>query len=171
MQPFAGLHLHILNDRAVLCRPLHLHTSTLAHSTDPTLSSRDSAEALQLVYYGQHSGIPLTLYFILLISPHFWFPTGRTAAASGTMDHHSDSHTSIGDGAELDSRSVRPTIKTSPRKRQSKNTPAAYPRKRAIQACRTCRLRRTKCDNEHPSCTSCVGMGIECIYQEKDSSK
>ncbi|KAH8809201.1 hypothetical protein F5884DRAFT_396765 [Xylogone sp. PMI_703] len=47
---------------------------------------------------------------------------------------------------------------------------AAYPRKRAVQACRTCRLRRTKCDNERPACSSCVGLGIECTYQTGDPS-
>ncbi|KAH6662239.1 hypothetical protein B0J14DRAFT_662819 [Halenospora varia] len=46
----------------------------------------------------------------------------------------------------------------------------AYPRKRAAQACCTCRKRRTKCDNEQPACGSCVGLGIECFYDEKDKS-
>lgn len=56
------------------------------------------------------------------------------------------------------------------RKRQQPREKAAYPRKRAVQACRTCRLRRTKCDNEHPSCTSCVNLGVECRYQVGDPS-
>lgn len=46
----------------------------------------------------------------------------------------------------------------------------AYPRKRAAQACCTCRKRRTKCDNEQPACGSCVGLRIECFYDEKDKS-
>ncbi|KAH8590034.1 hypothetical protein B0O99DRAFT_635488 [Bisporella sp. PMI_857] len=46
----------------------------------------------------------------------------------------------------------------------------AYPRKRAIRACRTCRQRRTKCDNEQPSCTSCSALGVECGYQATDKS-
>ncbi|KAH6961966.1 hypothetical protein BKA56DRAFT_598147 [Ilyonectria sp. MPI-CAGE-AT-0026] len=46
----------------------------------------------------------------------------------------------------------------------------AYPRKRAAQACHTCRRRRTKCDNERPACTSCMKLGIECVYQESDKS-
>ncbi|OBT39636.1 hypothetical protein VE00_09758 [Pseudogymnoascus sp. WSF 3629] len=57
-----------------------------------------------------------------------------------------------------------------PRKRQHSRAEAAYPRKRAIQACRTCRLRRTKCDNSRPACGKCAGLGVECIYQENDHS-
>lgn len=57
-----------------------------------------------------------------------------------------------------------------PRKRQHSRVEAVYPRKRAIQACSTCRLRRTKCDNGRPSCSKCVGLGIECVYQQNDPS-
>ncbi|KAL3422361.1 C6 zinc finger domain-containing protein [Phlyctema vagabunda] len=60
-----------------------------------------------------------------------------------------------------------------PRKRQRTCRPKdrpAYPRRRAVQACCTCRKRRTKCDNEQPACTSCVDLGIECFYEEKDKS-
>ncbi|KIW05919.1 uncharacterized protein PV09_03112 [Verruconis gallopava] len=46
----------------------------------------------------------------------------------------------------------------------------AYPRKRAVQACQTCRQRRTKCDNEQPACTSCRNLGVECNYRTKDKS-
>ncbi|KAK1517062.1 C6 zinc finger protein [Colletotrichum costaricense] len=42
----------------------------------------------------------------------------------------------------------------------------AYPRKRAVQACLTCRQRRTKCDNEKPACNSCKKLGIDCVYHE-----
>ncbi|KAM0229407.1 hypothetical protein ACHAP5_011668 [Fusarium lateritium] len=45
-----------------------------------------------------------------------------------------------------------------------------YPRKRAVQACRTCRKRRVKCDNERPSCAVCVKLGVQCIYQEGGKS-
>ncbi|USP81332.1 hypothetical protein yc1106_08606 [Curvularia clavata] len=44
----------------------------------------------------------------------------------------------------------------------------AYLRKRAAQACVTCRRRRTKCDNEHPSCTSCIALQVECSYGAVD---
>lgn len=55
-------------------------------------------------------------------------------------------------------------------KRKHSRAEAAYPRKRATQACRTCRLRRTKCDNARPTCTSCATLGAECTYQQMDPS-
>ncbi|KAK7592007.1 hypothetical protein V3481_006643 [Fusarium oxysporum f. sp. vasinfectum] len=45
-----------------------------------------------------------------------------------------------------------------------------YPRKRAVQACRTCQKRRVKCDNERPSCSVCIKLEVQCIYQEGDKS-
>ena len=51
------------------------------------------------------------------------------------------------------------------------DTRPAYPRKRAAQACLACRRRRTKCDNEQPSCNGCSRLGIECVYRELDKSR
>ncbi|KAG9252389.1 uncharacterized protein F5Z01DRAFT_625626 [Emericellopsis atlantica] len=56
------------------------------------------------------------------------------------------------------------------RPRSTPDTRPAYPRKRAAQACLACRRRRTKCDNERPTCSSCLNLGIECVYQEGDKS-
>ncbi|KAF7718734.1 Fungal Zn(2)-Cys(6) binuclear cluster domain-containing protein [Penicillium ucsense] len=47
---------------------------------------------------------------------------------------------------------------------------STYPRKRAVQACQTCRQKRIKCDNEQPACGSCVSLRIECHYREHDRS-
>jgi len=42
----------------------------------------------------------------------------------------------------------------------------SYPtRRRALQACEACRSKKSKCDNDRPSCGSCVQHGIECIYK------
>ena len=46
-----------------------------------------------------------------------------------------------------------------------------YPRRRALQACQICRARKTKCDNERPSCGSCDALGVECNYNEAPASK
>jgi hypothetical protein len=46
-----------------------------------------------------------------------------------------------------------------------------YPRRRALQACQICRARKTKCDNERPSCGSCEALGVECNYNEAPASK
>lgn len=42
------------------------------------------------------------------------------------------------------------------RKRPASRGTAAYPRKRAVTACQTCRARRTKCDNLKPKCSFCL---------------
>ena len=46
-----------------------------------------------------------------------------------------------------------------------------YPRRRALQACQICRARKTKCDNERPTCGSCEALGVECSYNEAPASK
>lgn len=43
--------------------------------------------------------------------------------------------------------------------------PMTYPRKRAVAACLRCRARKTKCDNQRPSCGFCAGVGAECQYE------
>ncbi|CAI7633554.1 unnamed protein product [Penicillium manginii] len=59
-----------------------------------------------------------------------------------------------------------PGNKPDVRKRKHARAAATYPRKRATQACQTCRIKRTKCDNTRPSCASCVRLGAECSYQQ-----
>jgi len=46
-----------------------------------------------------------------------------------------------------------------------------YPRRRALQACQVCRARKTKCDNERPTCGSCEALGVECSYNDAPASK
>ena len=38
-------------------------------------------------------------------------------------------------------------------------------RRRALQACEACRAKKSKCDNERPSCGSCRQHGVECVYK------
>lgn len=57
-----------------------------------------------------------------------------------------------------------------PRKRPAPRGTAAYPRKRAVAACQTCRSRKTKCDNRRPICSFCEGAGATCIYSTQDLS-
>ncbi|CAK7210466.1 Zcf27p [Sporothrix bragantina] len=64
-----------------------------------------------------------------------------------------------------------PTTNTGPgTKRRLPRAAATYPRKRATQACLTCRFRRTKCDNARPACAACVRLGADCSYREADHS-
>ncbi|KAF5622962.1 heterokaryon incompatibility protein [Fusarium sp. NRRL 52700] len=43
-------------------------------------------------------------------------------------------------------------------------TAAMYHRKRAVTACQSCRLRKTKCDNVRPTCGFCSRSGAQCVY-------
>src|SRR5690349_1166005 len=46
---------------------------------------------------------------------------------------------------------------------------ASFPRKRSSTACQLCRTRKTKCDNERPSCSKCRELGSHCIYQDQSN--
>ncbi|KAL4922899.1 hypothetical protein BDW62DRAFT_171993 [Aspergillus aurantiobrunneus] len=41
----------------------------------------------------------------------------------------------------------------------------------ATVACETCRLKKTRCDESRPKCGLCKSQGLECIYNERKSSK
>lgn len=49
-------------------------------------------------------------------------------------------------------------------------TAAMYQRKRAVTACQSCRLRKTKCDNVRPACGFCSNNGAQCIYPGPETS-
>ena len=38
-------------------------------------------------------------------------------------------------------------------------------RRRALQACESCRAKKSKCDNGRPSCGSCLQHGLHCVYK------
>lgn len=61
-------------------------------------------------------------------------------------------------------------VDTGSRKRPAPRGTAAYPRKRAVAACQTCRSRKTKCDNRRPACSFCERAGATCIYSTSDLS-
>ncbi|BCS19306.1 uncharacterized protein APUU_12134A [Aspergillus puulaauensis] len=42
----------------------------------------------------------------------------------------------------------------------------AYPRRRAVTACQLCRMRKSKCDNQRPSCGTCTSLQFQCVYQD-----
>ena len=43
----------------------------------------------------------------------------------------------------------------------------AFPRKRAFVACQLCRTRKTKCDNQRPTCGTCEQIGSTCQYPDQ----
>ncbi|KAJ5099775.1 hypothetical protein N7532_006776 [Penicillium argentinense] len=62
----------------------------------------------------------------------------------------------------------------SPDERES--TPPSGPTKKprnfiATVACETCRVKKTRCDESRPKCGLCKSLGIECVYNERKSSK
>lgn len=44
--------------------------------------------------------------------------------------------------------------------------PPAYKRRRIALACTSCRNRKSRCNGAKPSCSLCVELGFECIYQQ-----
>ena len=55
---------------------------------------------------------------------------------------------------------------------QTTRVAATYPRKRALTACDTCRLKKIKCDNVRPRCGSCIKNGnLNCHYRTDDQQK
>lgn len=49
---------------------------------------------------------------------------------------------------------------------------AMYPRKRALTACNTCRVKKTKCDNRRPICGACERSGATtCTYSSDDQNR
>ncbi|KKK12510.1 hypothetical protein ARAM_006924, partial [Aspergillus rambellii] len=41
----------------------------------------------------------------------------------------------------------------------------------ATVACETCRLKKTRCDESRPKCGLCKALGLECVYNERKTSK
>ncbi|KAF3935016.1 hypothetical protein ABW20_dc0102806 [Dactylellina cionopaga] len=56
---------------------------------------------------------------------------------------------------------------TAPSQPQS-SAVAAHPRTRMLLACDRCRARKSKCDKNLPSCTSCLQAGVPCMTAERD---
>ncbi|EKD14457.1 hypothetical protein MBM_07178 [Drepanopeziza brunnea f. sp. 'multigermtubi' MB_m1] len=64
--------------------------------------------------------------------------------------------------SEPDTREDGPTSKSKARFRTM-----AFPRKRAVTACDTCRWKKTKCGNERPVCASCAKNEWPCSYDPR----
>lgn len=44
-------------------------------------------------------------------------------------------------------------------------------RRRAWQACTTCRARKTRCDAAKPKCSLCVAQNVECVYKDSQQPR
>ncbi|KAH2084329.1 C6 finger domain-containing protein, putative [Aspergillus fumigatus Z5] len=59
----------------------------------------------------------------------------------------------------------------SPETPQSISGSVKKPRNFIATACETCRLKKTRCDESRPKCGLCKSLGLECVYNERKSSK
>ncbi|KIL88218.1 transcription factor [Fusarium avenaceum] len=52
----------------------------------------------------------------------------------------------------------------------SETGPATNKRRRIGLACNACRVRKSRCDGQRPSCSSCLSLGLDCVYEPGDSA-
>ncbi|GKZ36707.1 hypothetical protein AbraIFM66950_007882, partial [Aspergillus brasiliensis] len=48
--------------------------------------------------------------------------------------------------------------------------PPASKRRRIGLACNACRTRKSRCDGQRPSCSSCISLGFDCFYEPSESA-
>ncbi|KAK6379813.1 hypothetical protein LTS17_005886 [Exophiala oligosperma] len=53
-----------------------------------------------------------------------------------------------------------------PDPQEAASPPPSYKRRRIALACTSCRNRKSRCNGAKPSCSLCVELGFECIYQQ-----
>lgn len=53
---------------------------------------------------------------------------------------------------------------------ESSSGPPASKRRRIGLACNSCRVRKSRCDGQRPSCASCLSLGFDCIYEPSESA-
>lgn len=68
------------------------------------------------------------------------------------------------------SRTIRADTRLSSRLRMAK-TGDISPNRRSKAGCQQCRRRKRKCDETHPSCTSCVERGLPCNWQRLEPAR
>ncbi|CAF3498258.1 unnamed protein product [Fusarium graminearum] len=52
----------------------------------------------------------------------------------------------------------------------SETGPPMNKRRRIGLACNACRVRKSRCDGHRPSCSSCLSLGVSCLYEPGDST-
>lgn len=81
--------------------------------------------------------------------------SSRTSSASITMPQSPDAGTP-----------PPPTQSTQRRRVERQRTDVTYPRKRAVRACKTCRVKKVKCNNARPICGMCAEFNATCTYDD-----
>lgn len=49
---------------------------------------------------------------------------------------------------------------------EATSPPPSYKRRRIALACTSCRNRKSRCNGAKPSCSLCIELGFECVYQQ-----
>jgi hypothetical protein len=116
------------------------------------------------------SGSHLSADSARLYPPLLGFPyRDRDEGGSPNYITHSDPRTLVVNKRPLEI--ITPPFSTPPTKRRqpeigTDSSSKTFPtRRRALQACEACRAKKSKCDNERPSCGSCIQHGVECVYK------
>ncbi|KAH6985338.1 hypothetical protein EDB80DRAFT_732121 [Ilyonectria destructans] len=52
------------------------------------------------------------------------------------------------------------------RRLERQRADVTYPRRRAVRACKTCRVKKVKCNNARPICGMCAEFNATCIYDD-----
>lgn len=48
--------------------------------------------------------------------------------------------------------------------RDNANSHQAPKRRKVAESCKLCRAKKTRCDGQHPACSSCTAKGLQCEY-------
>jgi len=95
-----------------------------------------------------------------IYSPHYQLPHSTDRITSPPVKRH------LTDGSSPTLNGGGPPTKRRNGEIMNGESGKSFPtRRRALQACEACRAKKSKCDNERPSCGSCRQHGVECIYK------
>ncbi|KIW16954.1 hypothetical protein PV08_04145 [Exophiala spinifera] len=59
-----------------------------------------------------------------------------------------------------------PASHSRPDSQETTSPPPSYKRRRIALACTSCRNRKSRCNGAKPSCSLCIELGFECVYQQ-----
>ncbi|CAI6336051.1 unnamed protein product [Periconia digitata] len=90
--------------------------------------------------------------------------TSQRKVANFLSFHHPSISDNSFDAFVMSQSGKLPYILPKPQGFQDEQTPAKRKRQRASVACDNCRQRKTKCDNQRPTCNSCKLANLTCQY-------
>jgi hypothetical protein len=79
-----------------------------------------------------------------------------------------DLQPSMDESLHLNTNASLPVANRKRRRDDTQRSERVYPRKRAITACRLCRYRKVKCNNQRPICGACADSNASCVYDDAE---